>query len=69
MKEDHPLIEWNKLVDSVKTLWAKSMAAIVALVIGSLIGIVYNQNEIVEDCKYTGSFRVHTQAFNCQRRM
>lgn len=69
MKEDHPLIEWNKLVDSIKTLWAKSMAAIVALVIGSLIGIVYNQNEIVEDCKYTGSFRVHTQAFNCQRRM
>ena len=66
---DHPLIEWNKLVDFVKTLWARSMAAIVALVVGGLIGIVYNQNDIVEDCKYTGSFRVHTQAFTCQRRM
>lgn len=66
---DHPLIEWNKLMDFAKSMWAKSMAAIVALVIGALLGIVYNQNDIIEDCKYTGSFRVHTQAFNCQRRM
>ena len=66
---DHPVIEWNKLVDFAKTMWAKSMAAIVALVLGALLGIVYNQNDIIEDCKYTGSFRVHTQAFNCQRRM
>ena len=65
----HPLIEWAKMKKIVKDLWSNSMGAIIALVVGILLGIIYKQGDIMDDCKYAGSFRVHSQAFNCQRKI
>lgn len=61
--------EWDKFVSFLRKTWAASMGAVIALVVGILFGIVYKQNDIQEDCKYAGSFRVHTQAYNCQRKI
>ena len=65
----HPLIEWRKIRAWCKAVWAESLGVALALVIGLLLGALYKQNDITEDCRYSGSFRVGTQAFNCQRRM
>ena len=64
-----PKHEWEKFVAFLKKTWAGSMGVVIALVIGILLGIVYKQDDIQEDCKYSGSFRVHTQAYNCQRKI
>lgn len=61
--------EWKRFVSFVRRLWANSMGTVVALIVGVLLGIVYKQGDIIEDCRYAGSFRVGTQAFNCQRKM
>jgi hypothetical protein len=50
-------------------MWAVSMGIVVALVVGFLLGIVYKQGDIIDDCKYAGSFRVHSQAFTCVRKI
>jgi hypothetical protein len=65
----HPLIEWAKIKKFIKDVWSNAMGIVVALLIGLLLGIVYKQDDIQEDCKYAGSFRVHTQAYNCQRKI
>ena len=65
----HPLLEWKKIRAWIRGVWAESLGVVLAFVIGILIGIVYKQEDIMEDCKYSGSFRVHTQAYNCQRKM
>jgi hypothetical protein len=53
----------------VRKVWAGSMGVVVALVLGLLLGVVYKQGDIVEDCRYAGSFRVHSQAFTCVRKI
>lgn len=53
----------------LKRVWAGSMGVVVALVLGIILGVVYKQGDIIDDCKYAGSFRVHSQAFNCQRKI
>ena len=65
----HPLIEWARFKKFIKDTWAASMGVVIALIIGLLLGIVYKQGDIIDDCKYAGSFRVHSQAFNCQRKI
>ena len=65
----HPLIEWRKFKQWCKSVWAESLGVVIALVLAILIGVLYRQTDITEDCRYSGSFRVGTQAFNCQRRM
>ena len=65
----HPLIEWAKIKKFITDVWSNAMGIVVALLIGLLLGIVYKQDDIQEDCKYAGSFRVHTQAYNCQRKI
>jgi ABC-type nitrate/sulfonate/bicarbonate transport system permease component len=65
----HPLIEWRKFRAWCRSVWAESLGVVIALVLGILIGVLYRQTDITEDCRYSGSFRVGTQAFNCQRRM
>jgi high-affinity Fe2+/Pb2+ permease len=65
----HPLIEWKKFKAWCRAVWAESLGVVIALVLGILIGVLYRQTDITEDCRYSGSFRVGTQAFNCQRRM
>lgn len=64
-----PRQEWDRLVSALRKTWAGSMGIVIALAIGVLLGIVYKQEDIMEDCKYAGSFRVHTQAYNCQRKI
>lgn len=65
----HPLIEWVRFKKFIKDTWAASMGVVIALIVGLLLGIVYKQGDIIDDCKYAGSFRVHSQAFNCQRKI
>jgi hypothetical protein len=67
--QGHPLIEWNKLLAAVRSVWAKSLGVVLAFILGVLSGIVYSKGDIIDDCRYTGSFRVHSQAFNCQRKI
>lgn len=67
---NHPSVtEWQKIVRAVRGAWTNMMGAIIALVVGILLGIVYKAGDIIDDCKYSGSFRVHSQAFNCQRKI
>jgi hypothetical protein len=65
----HPLIEWRKIKQWVRAAWAESFGIVVAFVLGILLGIVYKQEDIMEDCKYSGTFLVHSQAYNCQRKI
>ena len=65
----HPLVEWKKFKAWLRSVWADSLGVVVALVLGAVLGIVYKQGDIIDDCKYAGSFRVHSQAFNCQRKI
>ena len=61
--------ELQRLTKGVKLVWAGSMGVVISLVVGFLLGIVYKQGDVIDDCKYAGSFRVHSQAFNCQRKI
>lgn len=61
--------ELKKLLALLRKTWALSMGIIISLVVGIALGIVYKQGDIIDDCKYAGSFRVHSQAFNCQRKI
>ena len=65
----HPLVEWVKIKKWLKDVWASAMGVVIALILGVLLGIVYKQSDIMDDCKYAGSFRVHSQAYNCQRKI
>ena len=66
----HPfLIEWSKVRKAFQGAWANSLGIVIALIIGLIFGITYKQNDIMEDCKYSGSFRIHSQAYNCQRKI
>ena len=66
---NHPLIEWAKIKRFIKDVWSNSLGVVIALLLGLMFGIVYKQGDIIDDCKYAGSFRVHSQAFNCQRKI
>ena len=64
-----PTTEWRKIKGYLKMVWSESMGIVIALVIGLLLGVVYKSGDIIDDCRYSGSFRVHSQAFNCQRKI
>ncbi len=53
----------------VRRHWAKAMAPIFALVIGVMAGMLVTEGRILDDCKYSSSFRIGTQSFNCGRRI
>jgi hypothetical protein len=63
------LIDVKKYSAFVRRVWAASLGIVLSFVLGAVLGIVYKQGDIMEDCKYAGSFRVHSQAFNCQRKI
>ena len=65
----HPLVEWAKIKKWFVGVWANAMGVVLALILGVLLGITYKQSDIMDDCKYAGSFRVHSQAYNCQRKI
>ena len=62
-------INFRKILDWVNAVWAKSLAAVIMLLIGLYIGGMNAEDRIVADCKFAGSFRVGIQAFTCQRRI
>lgn len=63
------LVDLKKGWDNAQKVWAKSLAVILALIVGVLTGSVYTRNAIVGDCSFTNSFRVNSQAFTCQRKI
>lgn len=60
--------ELKKLLASIKGWIVRSIWCLVAFAVGSLLGIVYAEGRILDDCRFSGSFRVGTQAYNCQRK-
>jgi hypothetical protein len=61
--------EINRWKGFAKKVWAGSMGVILALLTGLAVGWVYGRGDLVEDCKYSGAFRVGTQAFICTRKI
>ncbi len=53
----------------VKKLWAASLGIILALAIGFGGGMLYVEGRIIDDCRFSGVFRIGLQVFNCGRRM
>lgn len=63
------LIDIKKVKATAQKIWTKSMGTILALIIGLGFGLLMKEGTIIEDCKYSGSFRIGTQAFSCQRKI
>jgi hypothetical protein len=63
------LIDLKKGWETAQKVWSKSLAVIIALIVGVLTGSVYSKNEILGDCSFNNSFRVNSQAFTCQRKI
>ena len=59
----------RKILDWLNVMWAKSLAAVVMLLIGLYIGEINAESRVIADCKFAGAFRVGIQAFTCQRRI
>lgn len=59
----------RKILDWLNVMWAKSLAAVVMLLIGLYIGEMNAESRVIADCKFAGAFRVGIQAFTCQRRI
>lgn len=53
----------------INSLWAKSLAVMLAIVLGFIAGTLNSQWRIMDDCKYINSFRIDSQAYTCQRRI
>jgi len=62
-------INYKAIWEWVNAVWAKSMIAILLFLLGLWIGGINTESRIASDCKFSGSFRVDIQAFNCQRRI
>jgi hypothetical protein len=62
-------LDYKKVHEFVREVWARSLAAMVMFFIGISIGSIQAESRIVGDCKYAGAFRVDVQAFMCQRRI
>lgn len=60
------LEQFKRFINSV---WARSLAAMVAVVLGFVAGTLTAQWRIMDDCKFINSFRVDNHAFACQRRI
>lgn len=62
-------IDYRKILEIIQSVWAKSLSAVVALVLGWSLGSMSTESRIVSDCKFAGAFRVEIQAFVCQRKI
>ena len=62
-------IDYKRFFMWLQGLWAKSLAVVVMFFVGMTIGQVQTEIRIIGDCKYSGAFRVDTQAFTCQRKI
>lgn len=61
--------DYKKIFIWIQALWAKSLAAAIALALGWSLGSINAESRIVGDCKFAGAFRVDIQAFACQRKI
>jgi len=59
----------KKIWDWLMSIWARSLIALVMLLVGLSIGEINAESRIVSDCKFAGAFRVGIQAFACQRKI
>lgn len=55
---------WNWMVEK----WRTSLLTVILMVTSFGIGGALQQKAIVDDCKFMGSFRDGTQAYNCNQR-
>jgi len=51
-----------------KKLWAASLGIVLALVLGFSAGVLYTEGQIIDDCRFSGVFRIGIQSYNCVRR-
>lgn len=62
-------MNFKKLVEIVNALWARSLAVVIFFLLGLYMGGINSESRITSDCKFSGTFRVDIQSFNCQRRI
>lgn len=62
-------IEIKGLLHLINSVWAKSLASVLCLILGVYLGELNAESRIVSDCKFSNTFRVDIQSFNCQRRI
>jgi hypothetical protein len=63
------MIDYKKVLAFINNVWAKSLWAVVAFLLGMWIGAVQTEGRIAGDCKFSNAFRVDIQAFACQRKI
>ena len=60
---------WDSVRRYSKEWWAQSLGIVVVAVGAFFTGGAYENKQITDDCKFMGSFRDGTQAYNCQQRV
>jgi hypothetical protein len=55
---------WKKAVDK----WRNSFGSVLLVVVAFLLGMVYQNKLIVDDCKFSNVFRDGSISYNCQMR-
>lgn len=63
------VVNFKRVVDIIQAWWARSMVAVLLLILGLWIGTINAEYRIASDCKFAGAFRVDIQAFACQRKL
>jgi len=62
-------ITFKKIIEIINELWARSLAVVIFFLLGLYVGGISSESRITSDCKFSGTFRVDIQSFNCQRRI
>lgn len=60
---------WDSAWRQSREWWARSLGIVVVAIGGFFAGGQYQEKQITDDCKFMGSFRDGTQAYNCQQRV
>ncbi len=61
--------EWKSIKDKIIKMSPRLLLIIAVLIVGYSAGWHMKGSDVVMDCKYANSFRVHTDSFNCQRKV
>ena len=62
-------ITFKKVIEIINDLWARSLVVVIFFLLGLYVGGISSESLITSDCKFSGTFRVDIQSFNCQRRI
>lgn len=62
-------VTFKKLIEVINDLWARSLVVVIFFLLGLYVGGITAESRITSDCKFSGTFRVDIQSFNCQRRI